>query len=124
MSNTSSRSKFSRIFNTVLNAALIGLIIWYGYRYHGLLYPSSRVSDINKAQVIMYSTKWCPFCIEARGFFSKNKIAYYDYDINESKDGEIQFRRLGGKGVPLFIIKNSVIHGLSRSKISKILKLK
>jgi len=129
-SDIAAKSKFSRIFNILLNTALIGLIAWfgliawYGYRYHGLLYPSSRVNDTNKAQVIMYSTKWCPFCIEARGFFSKNKISYYDYNIDESKDGRTQFNRLNGRAVPLLIVKDTVMHGLQRKRIRKLLNIK
>ncbi|VAW71697.1 hypothetical protein MNBD_GAMMA12-21 [hydrothermal vent metagenome] len=111
----------NRILNLFLNIALIGLIVWYGYKYHGLLYPTTRVSDENKARIIMYSTKWCPYCIEARAMFAKNGIAYYDYNIDSSKDGKEQFFELGGRGVPLFLIDNKVIHGLQKSRIADLL---
>ncbi len=112
----------NRILNLFLNIALIGLLIWYGYKYHGLLYPTTRVSDESKASVIMYSTKWCPYCIEARAMFAKNGVAYYDYNIDKSKDGQNQFIKLGGRGVPLFLINNKVVHGLRKSRITQLLE--
>ncbi len=111
----------NRIFNLFLNTALVVMLAWYGYKYHGLLYPSTRVAEESKAKVIMYSTKWCPFCIEARAMFAKKGIPYFDYDIDKSTDGRDQFINLGGRGVPLFIIKKDVIHGLQKKRINRLL---
>lgn len=82
------------------------------------------MAEENKAKVIMYSTKWCPFCIEARAIFAKKGIPYYDYDIDKSNDGRNQFINLGGRGVPLFIIKKEVIHGLQKARINRLLNNK
>jgi len=107
-----------------LNTALVLMLGWYGYTYHGLLYASTEVKKESNAQVIMYSTKWCPSCIQARAFFAKNKIPYRSYDINESEEYKNQLINLGGRGVPLFIIKNKVIHGLRKERLAKLLNIK
>ena len=112
-----------RWFNILLNGALIGLLIWYAWNYYGLLYPSTRVDKEAKASVIMYSTKWCPYCLQARAYFAKNKIPYYEYDINQSEDGLDQFLKLGGKGVPLFLLNGKVIHGLRKDRLAETLRI-
>lgn len=116
--NKSTKSKSVRSkFDKVLNILLIGLLIYYVYRYAGLLLPSSKVDNPVQATAIMYSTRWCPFCAEARGFFALHQISYYEYDINQSEQGRNEFIALGGQGVPLIKIGKTVIHGMQRSKI-------
>jgi len=104
-------------FEKILNILLILLALYYVYRYSGLLYPSTKVETPAQAQAILYSTKWCPFCIEMRGFFAKNKIRYFEYDINTSKENERRFLQLGGQGVPLTTIGNITIHGMQGDKV-------
>jgi len=118
------KSSISKAFNLLLNLTLIFLIGWYAYKYHGLLYASTEVKDETKAQVIMYSTKWCPYCIQARAFFAKNGIPYYDYNVNDGGQGEKQFTNLGGGPVPQFIIKKQLIRGLQTKRLTRLLNIK
>lgn len=114
--------KKSKLIDYALNIALVGLVAYLAYAFSGLLYPSSRVATPAKAQVILYSTKWCPACIKTRSYFNQNKIAYFEYDVNHSDVGLRQFRQLGGVGVPLMTVGKTVIHGLNKQKLNKALK--
>ncbi len=105
------------VFDKSINLLLIVLVLYFAYRYIGLLYPSSKVNSPAQATAIMYSTKWCPACIEARGFFSQNNIAYFEYDVDKSEQARKQFLQLGGQGVPLIRIGNKTIYGMQREKI-------
>lgn len=113
--------KSGRTLDRVLNWLLIGMLLYFAYRYAGLLYPSTRVASPEKAQVVMYATKWCPFCIEARAFFARNGINYFEYNIDKSTTGRRQFIALGGQGVPLFKIGNKTVSGMQRQRLRRLL---
>ena len=109
-------------FDRLLNVALIGMLIYVAYTFSGLLYPSAKVATPEQAKVLLYATKWCPSCIHMRGYFNKNKIAYYEYDLEKSDDHVAKFRQLGGVGVPLMVVGNIVIHGANTKKLEAALK--
>lgn len=111
------------LFDIAINVMLIAALVYLGFRYSGLLYPSTKVNSSAQAQAIMYSTKWCPVCVEARGFFARNKISYVEYDIEASEKRRQQFYQLGGQGVPLVLVGETTIFGLQKSKILKAIRL-
>ncbi len=76
--------KIKRLFNALLNLALLGVAAVLVFQYSGLLYPSTRVDEPRQARAVMYATQWCPYCIQARSFFARNNIPYYEFNINES----------------------------------------
>jgi glutaredoxin len=65
------------------------------------------------APVVMYATSWCPYCAKAREYFARNGIAYVEHDIEKSAAVNAEFRRLGGRGVPLILVGTERISGFS-----------
>jgi glutaredoxin len=65
------------------------------------------------APVVMYATSWCPYCAKARAYFAKNGIAYVEHDIEKSAAVNAEFKRLGGRGVPLILVGTERISGFS-----------
>jgi glutaredoxin len=63
--------------------------------------------------VVMYATSWCPYCAKARAYFANNGIAYMEHDIEKSVAVNAEFRRLGGRGVPLILVGTERISGFS-----------
>jgi len=63
--------------------------------------------------VVMYATSWCPYCAKARAYFSRNGIAYTEYDIEKSATANAEFKRLGGRGVPLILVGRETMRGFS-----------
>ena len=63
--------------------------------------------------VIMYATSWCPYCAKARAYFSRNGIAYTEYDIEKSATANAEFKRLGGRGVPLILVGRERVEGFN-----------
>ena len=63
--------------------------------------------------VVMYSTEWCGICRRARNYFEVHRIAYQDIDIEKSEAGRDEYRKLGGKGVPLIVANGKVIRGFN-----------
>lgn len=63
--------------------------------------------------VVMYATSWCPWCAKARDFFARSGIAYVEHDIEKSASANAEFKRLGGRGVPLIVVGREKMSGFS-----------
>ncbi len=64
-------------------------------------------------QVVMYATAWCPYCAQARAYFAQSGIAYVEHDVEKSARAREEFRRLGGRGVPLIVVGRERLNGFS-----------
>ncbi len=63
--------------------------------------------------VVMYSTSWCRYCAQARAYFAAKRVRYQEYDVEKSVEAHAEFKRLGGKGVPLIVHGGQVMSGFS-----------
>lgn len=63
--------------------------------------------------VVMYATSWCPYCAKARAYFAKSGIAYVEHDVEKSAGANAEFKRLGGRGVPLIVVGRERMSGFS-----------
>lgn len=63
--------------------------------------------------IVMYSTAWCPYCAKARAYFKRTNTAYVEHDIERSADAHAEFRRLGGRGVPLILVGGEKLRGFN-----------
>lgn len=84
--------------------------------------PPPDYSAAHDGKVILYATSWCGYCEKARELLTKNDIEYFEYDVEKSSEGREQFKRLGGKGVPVLLIKGEVLKGYDPSRILKLAK--
>lgn len=69
--------------------------------------------------IVMYATTRCGYCARARRYFAANDIPYSELDIDNSKPAHIAWKRLGGQGVPLFVINDKVSSGFSAESMSR-----
>lgn len=72
--------------------------------------------------VIMYSTKWCPYCHRAREYFERHSIDYIEHDIEASAENLAKFRELGGRGLPLILVGDRRMDGFSARSFDKLLE--
>lgn len=79
--------------------------------------PPPDYSAAHDGKVILYATSWCGYCEKARELLTENNIEYFEYDVEKSKEGREQFKRLGGKGVPVLLINGEVLRGFDPSRI-------
>ena len=63
--------------------------------------------------VVMYATTWCPYCAKARDYFAKKGIPFVEHDIEKSAATNAEFKRLGGRGVPLILVGGEKMSGFS-----------
>ena len=82
---------------------------------------STNTTSKNKIQkkkkrplkVTMYSTEWCGVCKRAKAYFKKKGIRYKEYDIEKNEKAKRDYKRLGGKGVPLIVSGKKKMSGFS-----------
>ncbi len=82
-------------------------------------YTSPEVTPLDSAlggrnKVVMYSASWCSACKQAKAYFNAQGIPYTEYDVEKSSKGKRDFKKLGGKGVPVILVGSKRINGFSR----------
>jgi mycoredoxin len=82
----------------------------------------TTLSEKYGEKVVMYATSWCGYCQRMREFFAANNIDYQEYDVEASSEGMREFKDLGGKGVPLVLVKGRVVEGYAPKAVAKLLK--
>lgn len=73
-------------------------------------------ADFSFNNVVIYSTSWCGVCKRAKNYFNKNNIVFTEYDIERSPSARGDFKRYGGRGVPLILVGNTKMHGFSEKR--------
>lgn len=101
-----------------IGAAIVIVLNWSSIT--NFISPPPDYSVAHDGKVILYATSWCGYCEKARELLTQNDIEYHEYDVEKSPEGREQFKRLGGKGVPMLLIKGEVLKGYDPSKILKL----
>jgi len=72
-------------------------------------------------KVKIYSTKACPYCVMAKEFFAKKKIAYKEIDVSVHKNADEMIEKSGQMGVPVIEIGKEIIVGFDVPRINEVL---
>jgi len=71
-------------------------------------------------RVVMYSTRWCGYCKQARAYFKQNGIRFSEHDIERSSSARSAYDRLGGRGVPLILVGEQQMSGFSAKRFRQL----
>jgi glutaredoxin len=71
--------------------------------------------------VVLYATSWCGYCAQARAYFAKKGVPYIERDVEKSADAHAEFKRLGGRGVPLIVHGDNVMRGFREQSLDALL---
>lgn len=72
--------------------------------------------------ITMYSTSWCPSCVAARDYMTKNAIPFTEHDIEKSPSARAIQRRLNPKGsIPTIDVEGSVLVGFSGESLENMI---
>ena len=77
----------------------------------------------SKPEVIMLSTRWCPYCYQARRYLTDNNISYCEYDIEGSAKGEKLFNDVNGQVIPVLLIDKYTMSGFDEARLEKLLHI-
>lgn len=76
------------------------------------------------AEVKIYSTPSCPYCIRTKQFLSENNILFENYDVSTDQEkAEEMIKKSGQMGVPVLDIDGQIIIGFDKERIKKALGL-
>jgi len=79
-------------------------------------------NTIKAPEVIVYSTKTCPYCVIAKRYLSEKGVKYADYDVGADQARAFEMMtKTGQMGVPVLDINGSVIVGFDRMAIDRAL---
>ncbi len=84
---------------------------------------STAQRPVQKNQVELYVTSWCPYCRQAEEYFQSKGIAYKAYDIERDEQAAARKKQLDGRsGVPFAVVNGTRIHGYAPKQYSNALK--
>lgn len=73
-------------------------------------------------EVVLYATEWCGYCAKTREILVERGVPYREYDVEKSAEGKVQFEQLKGRGVPVLVVGDEVIHGFNKGAIDSALR--
>jgi len=104
------RMGFAVAIGVTLFALACGLAI-ATERALAYVYNPTRNNPPN--HVIVLSASWCPYCMSLRHHLTELKVPYTDLDTEDTTEGRWAFAAIHGTGIPVTIVGDQVIRGLS-----------
>lgn len=96
----------------------LSILIFYKWDViNNIFNPLPDYSANHESDIVLYATAWCGYCEKTRQLFKKHNIAYFEYDIEKSRQGYEQHKNLNGKGIPVLQINGEVLYGYNPEKI-------
>lgn len=74
------------------------------------------------AVVEIYTASFCPHCQDAKMYMNMNKIKYTEYNLDKMQGVEKKFLALGGKKIPLLVVKGQVLRSWNQASFEKVYK--
>ena len=66
------------------------------------------------AEVVIYTTKWCPYCVRAKQLLSTKKVDYKEIDVEERPDlRDWITKKSGQRTVPQIFVNGRALGGFT-----------
>ena len=88
--------------------------------YSGTPSVSSYNGSVKK--VTMLSAQWCGVCKRAKAYMNSHKIAFEEWDIDQSEYARAKMNELGAKGVPVILVGKQKMVGFSAEELESMIK--
>ena len=72
-------------------------------------------------RIVLYTTSTCGACKVAKSYFAQKGINYQEIDVTKSSEGAAEFKRLGGRGVPLILVGDKRMEGFNSQALEAML---
>lgn len=84
--------------------------------------PAPGATLARRAPVVLYTTAWCGVCKKAKAYLRSKGIPFSEYDVEKNRTGRNEFRRLGGRGVPLILVGEQKMSGFQAERLAAMLR--
>ncbi|WMM24379.1 glutaredoxin family protein [Tissierella sp. MB52-C2] len=74
------------------------------------------------ANVIVYTSNTCPYCVSAKDYLTEKGIDYTEKNVQTDKDARKELMAMGHMGVPVLVIDDEEIVGFDKEKIDELLE--
>lgn len=76
-------------------------------------------------KVVIYTTKFCPWCKKTKEFFKEHNIIYKEIDVGkDEKAAQEMIKKSGQFGVPVIDIDGKIVVGFDEARLRELLKIK
>ncbi len=84
---------------------------------------AARSAPVRRASgpVVIFTTSHCGWCTRAKQYFARKGVNYEERDIERSSSAHDEFKRLGGRGVPLIMVGTEKISGFDQARLDQLL---
>ncbi|SDJ89018.1 Glutaredoxin [Ferrimonas sediminum] len=83
---------------------------------------AAELNRSHDAEVILYSASWCSACAATRQFLNQSGQPFVELDMEDDPAAAREFAQFGGHGIPLVLVKGSVIRGHQPQVLSQALR--
>lgn len=80
--------------------------------------PAAGQTQRATPRVVIYTASWCGYCRRARNLLRQRHVPFAEYDIENSSQGQREFARLQGQGVPITLIGNIRLDGFDAGEFA------
>jgi len=94
-----------------------GLYAWWS-KHPAPLHPDDPRRLTGKAGIVMLAADWCGYCRRQQGEFQRAGVRYQVLDVDQ-EEGRLALRALGGRGVPVTVIGQDVVHGYNPTALDQ-----
>ena len=88
--------------------------------YSGPPAVSAYNGSVRKVSIL--SAQWCGVCTRAKAYMKERKIAFEEWDIDQSEYARGKMNELGAKGVPVILVGKQKMVGFSPEGLDAMLK--
>lgn len=71
--------------------------------------------------VVLYTTTTCGVCKRALAYLDRRGVRYLNKDINADPEAREEFRKKGGRGVPLIEVDGEIMRGFNQQRLDELL---
>lgn len=103
--------------------ATLVVVAWFAWGKFTSSSATAQRAAGKGVEVVLYSTDWCGYCRKTKEFLDAHGVAYTELDIEKDAQSRQDFERLGGRGVPLVVIGETVIRGYDEASMKSALGL-
>lgn len=73
------------------------------------------------ANVIVYTSNTCPYCVSAKDYLKEKGIDYTEKNVQTDKEARKELMTMGHMGVPVLVIDGEEVVGFDKEKIDDLL---